>query len=105
MSLTWWTRCALPITPFILVVPYEISCARTVFVRDSVAARDVHVTAGARLIVAIRKAGTGNYALSAAWLSTACKNRDTPPNELGKHKAYFIIYAGKLRCFLNADFN
>ena len=83
MSLTLWTRCALPITPFLLVVPQEIRSARPVFVRESIAARDVHVTAGARLVVAIRKAGTGSDALSAPRLNIACKNRDTP-NDLDK---------------------
>ena len=91
-----WTRCALPITPFLVVVPHERSWAQTVLVCESIAACDVHVTAGARLVVAIRKAGTGSDALSAAGLSVACKNRDTPPNDLDKHKAYFINLRRKI---------
>ncbi len=48
------------------------------------------MTAGARLVVAIRMADTGSDALSAAGLSVPCKNQDTPPNELDKHTEYFI---------------
>ena len=93
MSLTWgwWgTRCALPCTSFFLVVPHEISWARTVFVRDSIAARDVHVTAGARLVVAISMADTGSDALSDG-LSVPCKNGDTPPNDFDNQEYVMVL--------------
>ena len=105
MSLTlWlsrrWTRCTLPFTSFLLVVPHGIRCARTVFVGESIAARDVHVTAGARLVVAIRTAGTGSDARSAAAgrvrILVPCKNRDTSPNDLDNYKEYFIKHGRKI---------
>ena len=82
-----------PITYFLLAVPHEISWARTVFVRDSIAARDVHVTAGARLVVAIRMTDTGS---DARRLSVPCRNRDTPPNDFDNHKEYCISHRRKI---------
>ena len=66
------------------------------FDRDSIAAFDECVTAGARLVVAIRTAGTGRDAPSTAGLSVPCKNRDTLPNDLYNYKEYSIKYGRKI---------
>ena len=73
--------------------------------RFSIAARDVHVTAGARLVIAISLAAIGSDALSAVGLSVPCRNRGTSPNYFDNHKNTLLITAGKLHCFPNVAYN